>query len=117
MKQTLKKIWTWIKENPWAILSAIVSVFSAYLVYKAKDNKINSLTDAVAVQSTLKNIAADEAKAAVLKASADAKEDDVKALDKRIADSKRRVMEIHEGTRLEAMSDEDVARLFGDTRI
>jgi hypothetical protein len=117
MKQTLKRIWTWIKENPWALLVALGGIFSAYLILKSKENKISSLQDAVAVQSTLKKIAADEAKAAVLKESADAKEDDVKALDKRIADSKRRVVEIHEGKRLEGMSDEDVARLFGDTRI
>jgi len=117
MTQTFKNIGKWLKENPWAIIVALAGVFSAYLVYKRKDNKISSLEDAVAVQSTKRKIAAVEAKAEVLKQQADAKAPEVAELDRKIADSKRRVVEIHEGQRLEGMDDDEVARMFSDARL
>ena len=113
--KTLKKIGIWLKENPWAVVVSLVSVFGAYLLYKSKANKIASLQDAVEVQSALKRVAADEARAIVILETADAKEEDIKAIDKRIAASKRRVVEIHENKDVEGMDDEELARLFSDS--
>ena len=108
----LRAVWKWLKENPWAIIVALLSVGSAYLLLKRKDNKIADLKDAVAVENTRKVIAANEAKAEVIKANADAKDEDIKKLDREIAASKRRVMEIHEGESLEVLNDAQVAALF-----
>jgi hypothetical protein len=112
-----KKIWAWVLENPWALLVAIAGVFGAFLIYKRKDNKIANLEDAVVVQATKRKIAAVEAKAEVLKKQADEQAPKVQELDKLVAESKRRVMEIHEERKLEDMSDEEVARLFSSTRL
>lgn len=108
----LRAIWKWLKDNPWAIIAALLSVGAAYLLFKRKDNQIADLKDAVAVVNTRKVIAVNEAKADAIKASADAKEDDIKKLDKEIAASKRRVMEIHNGESLEGKDDDEVATLF-----
>ena len=99
MKQKAKKVWDWIKANPWALLVALAGVFGAYLIFKSKDNKIASLTDAVAVQTTMGDIKANEAKANTIRQQADSKDDEVADIDKRITESKRRVMEIHDGGR------------------
>jgi hypothetical protein len=115
--QTLKNIGNWLRDNPWAIIVALASIFSAYLIYKRKDNKISSLEDAVVVQSTKRKIAAVEAKAEVLKQQADAKAPEVAELDRKVAESKRRVVEIHEGRRLEELNDDEVARMFSDARL
>ena len=111
----LRAAWKWLKDNPWAIIVALLSVFSAYFLLKRKDNQIADLKDAVAVENTRKVIAANEAKAEVIKANADAKDEDIKKLDKEIAASKRRVMEIHKGESLEGKSDADIAALFSDS--
>lgn len=117
MKGKAKKVWDWIKNNPWALLVALSGVFGAYLIFKSKNNKIASLTDAVVVQTTMGDIKANEAKANTIRKQADVKDEEVADIDSRIAKSKRRVVEIHEGGRtdVEAMSDDEVAKLFSDS--
>jgi hypothetical protein len=111
----LKKAGTWLIENPWAIITALASVFGAYLLYKSKTNKIKSLQDAVAVKTTLSKIAADEARADMLIETADGMESEALLLEGKIKASKRRVAELHEDTNLEGKSDEEIAALFGDS--
>lgn len=111
----MKKIWQWIKDNPWALITALVGVFGAVWLVKSKSNKIASLKDAVAVQATKSQIAADEARAKALKESADSHDDEVAELDARIKASKRRVVEIHEGEIREGATDDEIADLFSDS--
>lgn len=113
--KTLKKIGKWLKDNPWSIIVALASVFGAYLVFKSKDNKISSLHDAVEVKTAMARVAKDEARAEALINGAHGKEDEITEVDKRIAASKRRVMEIHEAKDLEGMNDDEVAVLFSDS--
>lgn len=111
----LKSAAQWFVENPWAILTALAGVFGAYLLLKRKDNKISSLKDAVAVQATKAKIAADEREAQMLVDAAEGKEAKVREIDDRIAASKRRILEINEGKRLDGASDEEIAALFSDS--
>lgn len=110
--KVIQKAGAWIRDNPWALLVALGGVFGAYFIVRSKQNKINKLSDAVVVQATLKDIAATKAKAEVLKQQADAKSEDIAALDKKVAASKRRVVEISEGKPLEGASDEEIADMF-----
>jgi len=117
LKKTALKIGRWLRDNPWAIIVALLGVFSAYRILKSKDNKIANLQDAVAVQATKAKMAGMEARAKALKERADAREDEVKELDSKIAASKRRIVEIHENKVPEGASDEEIARMFTDSRL
>lgn len=112
LKNTALKIGRWLKDNPWAIIVALLGVFSAYRILKSKDNKISTLQDAVAVQATKSKMAGMEARAKALKERADAREGEVKELDDKIAASKRRIVEIHEEKLPEGASDEEIAAMF-----
>lgn len=105
----------WLLETPVALAALAGVVFGAFFMWRSSKNKINRLEDAVAVKATLNKVAKDEARAQALKESADAKDEEVKALEGSIAASKRRVAEIHEEKRLEDKSDEEVARIFADS--
>jgi len=112
----LKAAGAWLRDNPWALLVALGSVFVAYLVFKSQKNKIDNLKDAVAVQAIKGKIAADDRQAKLLTDAAEAKESEVRALDRRILASKRRVVEIHEGgENLGEKSDDEIAALFSDS--
>lgn len=112
----IKNIGKWLRNNPWAIITALGGVFSAYLIVKSKNNSISTLQDAVAVQATLKQISVDKTKAEVLKQQADTKDPEIKELEAKIAASKRRVVEIHAGKPLsKEASDDEVARMFSDS--
>ena len=113
MKQPwYKRLWQWIKDHPWAILVALGSVLGALLLWKSAGNAVGSLDDAVQVRAAAREIAAKEARAATLEGQADAKAEDVEALRREVAASKRRVMEIHNAEPLDDKSDADVADLF-----
>lgn len=113
--ETVKKIGNWLKDNPWAFVMALIGVFTAVLLLRSKNNKISSLKDAVAIQATKAQIAEAEGRAWTLKQSADSRDDEVRELDKRIAASKRRVVEIHEGKVKKDASDDEIAALFSDS--
>ena len=107
-----KRAWSWIKDHTWGILAAFGGVFLALLAWKAASNKIGSLNDAVQVRAAIREIAAKSARADALEEQADAKGEDVTALRREIAASKRRVMEIHDATPLDDLDDSEVAALF-----
>lgn len=111
----LKSAWKWVLENPWAIVVSIIGVFLAVKIVKSKNNKIASLQDAVAVQATLKQIAADEAKAEMIMKRAEERNQEVIDLEKKISASKRRVVEIHEGKPLSGKTDDEIANLFSSS--
>jgi peptidoglycan hydrolase CwlO-like protein len=117
IKSTAARVGAWLRANPWAIITALVGVFSAYLLYKSKDNKISSLEDALVVSNTTKNVKALNARAAEILKNADEKTAEIQEIDKKLAESKRRVLELHEGGSLEDMNDEEIARLFSDRRL
>ncbi len=118
----LLKVWGWIKagarwlwKTPLALGALLGIVFGAFFMWRSSKNKIKSLKDAVAVEGMMNKVAKDEARAEVLKASADVKDEEVKVLEGSIAASKRRIAEIHEDESLEDKSDEEIARIFSDS--
>lgn len=115
----LLKVWGWIKaagrwllDNPLAIAGMVGAVIGAWFMWKRSSNKIASLEDAVAVKATMVKVAKAEGRASALDDQADEVAEEREELKRSIAESKRRVAEIHEGKRLEGMSDDDVAELF-----
>ncbi len=113
----LKKAGRWLLDNPIAIAGAVGAAVGAWFMWKSNQNKIASLEDAAAVAALKRKIAADEAKAEILEKKADAAEPEVTALKNEIAASKRRVVEIHEGEKLENKSDEEIADIFSRSRL
>jgi hypothetical protein len=73
---------------------------------------VSSFDDAVYVRATTREIARKEADARVLEARADVKAEQVAALRREIAASKKRVMEIHNAQPLDDKSNDDIARMF-----
>lgn len=110
----MKKAWAWLKDNIWAPIVAVLAVFGAWLLWKNRTNAIASLDNAVEVRAAVRDIAAKEARAKVLEEQSDASGEEVAALRRQIAASKRRVMEIHNAEPLDDKSDADVAALFTD---
>lgn len=115
MKKIATNIVRWVRENPWALLVALVGVFSAYLLLKSKHNKISTLKDAVAVKAAQADIVESETRATVIQASADARDDEVHAIDERITASMRRIVEINEGGVKKGATDAEIAALFHDS--
>lgn len=111
----MKKVRTWIKDHTWGILAAFGGVILAVFMWKASGNKVGSLNDAIQVRAAAKEIAAKEARARLLEEQADAKAEDVAALRREIAASKRRVMEIHDAEPLDDLDDSEVAALFSSS--
>ncbi len=91
---------------------AIAGVFGAILLWKSSSNGIGSLNDAIRVRADATAIVAKEARAKQLVTMADGKAEEVSALRKDIAASKRRVMEIHDDEPLGDKSDSEIALLF-----
>ncbi len=102
----------WLRDNPLALAAMVGAVFGAWFMWKRSSNKIASLEDAVAVSATKVTIAKKMARAEALEARADDTAEEVQELKRAVAASERRVVEIHEGERLEGMSDEQIAQLF-----
>jgi hypothetical protein len=111
----LKRAWGWLLDNPVALAALAGGIVGAWFMWKRSTNKIASLEDAVAIGATKRKIAKHEARAEVLERAADAKEPEVVELKKNIAESKRRVLEINEGKRLERLTDDEVAKLFSES--
>ena len=115
MKLPWYKRWrNWLKEHPWAIVVALASILGALLLWKSTGNAVGSLDDAIQVRAAAREIAAKEARAATLEEQADAKGENVTALRREVAASKRRVMEIHNAEPLDDKNDDEVAALFTD---
>lgn len=108
----LKRVWTWIKDHTWGVLAAFAGVLLAVFMWKSGRNQIGSLNDAVQVRAAVREIAAKEARAQALEEQSDTKGEEVNALRREIAASKRRVMEIHNAQPLDDLDDSEIATLF-----
>jgi len=110
----LKRAWAWIKDHTIVLLAALISGFSAWLIYRSQRNKIETLEEALALQSIKMAAKAGERAAVLLEASSDSKEKAVSDLKKEISDSKRRALKV-EVPNIESKSDDEVAKIFSDT--
>jgi len=111
----LKAAWAWILDNPVAVAATLGAVLGAYLMWKSKKNQVASLEDAVEVQTTLRKVAKDEARAKLLAEQAEAADPEIKAVEERIQSHKRKIAEIRTGESLEGKPDEEVARILSDS--
>jgi hypothetical protein len=107
-----KRAWDWLLKHPIAIASALAAAAGAYLVWRSNKNKIATLEDAVAVQGTKTKIAKKETEAKILAERGELELTKAIELETEIAESKRRVVEINEGKKLEDKSDDEIAELF-----
>jgi len=114
MKRFFLGIWLWLKKNPLALVAALSSALGAFLVYRSTKNKVASLEDALEVEAGRRRIAGREAEAKLLRRQAEEKEPEIQKAEKKIAESKRRVMEIEQGQPLEDKSDAEIAKAFTD---
>lgn len=115
------KVWGWIKavgkwlwSHPVAIASMVGVFVGAIFVYRSQKNKIASLKDAVEVQKARALISKNTAKAEALEQRAAERDEKVEGLKKEIAESKRRVVEIHEQKPIGELNDDKVAEMFSD---
>jgi cell division protein FtsX len=110
----LKAAWKWLLDNPIAVAATLGAVLGAYLMWKSRKNKIASLEDAVEVQTTLRKVAKDEARAKLLAEQADAVQPEAEALRAQIQLRKLKIAEIRTGESMEGKSDEEIARMLTD---
>jgi len=111
----MQKIWKWIKENPWALIVAIVSTLGALFLWKASSNNIESLDDAIQVKAALREISRKEGKAEVLEEWGNLKKKELNLVKHDITLSKKRVIEIHNAENLDGLSDIEIANVFSDS--
>lgn len=111
---TLRNCIAWLKRNALALFGVAGALFGALALLNSKRNQISNVKDALKVEQTRKSIAKDEKLAAELRKQADDKEPELRELEKRIVDSKRRVIEIHESKVAPDASDDDIIRMFND---
>jgi hypothetical protein len=109
-----KAVWRWLLDNPVALASAIGGLVGAYLMWKSRQNRVSELEDAILVQASRTKIAKAEATAELLEKQSDGLEPRVVELKKQIVESKRRVLEIHDGASVQELSDEDIAKRFSE---
>ena len=110
--RALKAVWAWVKKYPWAIVVAAASALTALALLLSRRNQVASLDDAVQIRAAVREVARKEGAARALEARADAKAEDVTALRRDIAASKKRIMEIYNAQPLDDKSDDVVARMF-----
>lgn len=122
LKKALVWIWSkiraaavWLWENPVALAGLAGTALGAWLMWKSKKNQIATLEDAATVQALRGKIAKDEARAELLEKQAESKEPEAERLKVEIAESKRRVLEIHQGEKLETLSDDEIAKKFSES--
>ena len=108
----LKAAWRWLLDNPIAVAATLGAVIGAYLMWKSKKNQVASLEDAVEVQTTLRRVAKDEARAKLFVEQADAVQPEAEAVQYRIRVHKRKIAEIRTGETMEGKSDEEIARVL-----
>jgi|SRR5690606_1683609 len=115
-------IWNWLKgaavwlwERPVALAATIGSILGAFFMWRSKRNQVASLKDALEAKKFEKEIARHEATVELLKKQAGALDPRIEQLKKEINSSKKRVVEIREGRRLDDATDEEIAKLFSDS--
>ena len=111
----LKAAWGWLLDNPIAVAATLGAVLGAYLMWKSKKNQVASLEDAVEVQTTLRKVAKDEARAALLAEQAEATRPEAEVVDERIRMGRRKIAEIRTGETMEGKTDEEIARILTDS--
>jgi hypothetical protein len=106
------KIISWLKKYPWAIIVALGSVLGAIAILISRENQVSSIDGAVQIRAAIREIAKNEASVLDLEKKDLEKKVEIEKIEKEIASSKKRVLEIHKGEDLSEKSDEDISRLF-----
>ncbi len=104
--------WGWLRKNPVALASAISAAIGAWLVFRSRTRRVDSLESALEIKAHTRKIAQHETKAAVLMSAAEHRSREIRALRVEIARGKRRVVEIHNERPIPELSDVDVAAAF-----
>lgn len=115
----MKTAWEWAKGHAVALLLALGAILGGvlYILSKNNDGANIPLGDAIALRRATQEVATKEAQAAALVQQGDAGAERAAQLQREIADSKRRAMEIHHGPVVTDMTDEQVASLFSRSNL
>lgn len=108
----LKQAYDWCAKHPKAVIAFVSLALGAYLMWRFNRGKMTSIGDAVEVRRATKEIAIKQGRATELYMQGQAAGEESKKLEAEIAESKRRVVEIHQGEPMEGKTDDEIARAF-----
>jgi len=106
----LIKAGRWLSKNTQAALAGLVLVFGAGLAYTYHKRRLGSVKDLLAVEKAQKEIVALQTERKMLAQMGTTLQGDLDAVDMRIDERKRTIVDLHEGA--EGLDDSQVVEAF-----
>lgn len=106
----IKAAWAWLRKWGLAIAGILLLALGAGWLWRRKQRELGRVRDQLAVEESRREIAALQAQRDAVLARVDEHEPEVAAIDRQLADNRRRIVEAHEHGR--GLSDEEVEDAF-----
>jgi hypothetical protein len=106
----VRRAWAWLRRNAVLLLGGVALLLGAYLLWRRSRDEIASLTDALKVERTRREIAVLQEQRRALVEQDEAAEEQVEAIDALLAENRRAAVEA--AKRVEGLTDDEVEQEF-----
>lgn len=106
----MAKAWNWVRDHAGLLVTAVIAILGFLLFKRRQADAVTSLQGALAVAKAERDVAKLTERRDAAVARADAKEPEIRALDGKLAETRRKIVEVRTGA--EKLSDDQVLEAY-----